>query len=194
STPWRATGLIPLDNRPLSVRTTTSQLFLASVFTEILKLPNLKVEGTGTATLSVSGPFADPLIRGKAELGASQVGDWRLDSLSVKAGYEKGKFRLVEAAGKLYDGDFKADGFLSLTGEKDAPVSLQARLKNIEAKKLAATLGISGMEGRSDAEVHIGGTLDHLSFSATNQMDLTRRIRNSLVHYLVRTYLQLKDQ
>lgn len=193
-TRWKASGLIPLDNRPLAVRTTTDQLFLSSVFTEILKIKDWKVDGEGSAILVAAGPFANPVIEGSAKLGPSHVGDYPLDSFSVKAGYEKGDFKLHEAAGKLYDGEFKANGFMSLSGEANAPVSLKAVLKNIQAKKLAATLGVSGMEGRGDVEVRVGGSLAKPSISATSQLTLNRTLRNVLVNYSVKANLQLKDE
>ena len=193
-TVWKASGIIPFDSRPLAVRTKTDQLFLSSVFTEILKLKDLKVDGTGTATLAVSGPMSNPVIQGVANLGPSHVGKGSLDSLTVNAGYEKGNVRLYKAVGKLYDGDFEANGFIPLTGEKNAPVSLRAILKNIEAQKLAADFGIDGMEGRGDVEAHYSGTRETPILSLTSQMTLTRTLRNTLFNYSVHTNLQLTEQ
>ncbi|HEY5037808.1 MAG TPA: hypothetical protein VIJ93_01905, partial [bacterium] len=191
---WSATGLIPFDNRPIAIKTTTKHLFLSSVFTELLKLKNLKVDGNGSATLVAAGPLDNPVIEGTAQLGESHVGDWQLDSLSVKAGYKKGVLRLYEANGKLYDGELTSNGFVPLTGEKSAPVSLRAILKEVEAEKVAATLGISGMKGKSDVEVHVGGTMTKPLVSATSQTTLARTLRNSTIHYSLRNTVQLRDQ
>ena len=193
-TAWRASGLIPFDGRQLAVRTTTDELFLSSVFSEILKLKTWKVDGKGSATLVASGTLANPVMQGDADLGPSHVGKWPLDSLSVKAGYENGSFKLLEAGGKLFSGDFQANGFMSLSGSMDAPVSLKALLKNIDAKKLAATLGISGMEGRGDVESFVSGTLEKPLLTAKSQWTLTRTLRNVQVNYSVAANLQRVEQ
>ena len=44
-TTWHASGFLPFDGRPLSVHTTTNQLYLSSVFDEILKLKKWKTGG-----------------------------------------------------------------------------------------------------------------------------------------------------
>ena len=193
-TVWRASGLIPFDNRPVAVRTMTDELFLSSVFSEILKLRDWEVDGKGRATLIVAGPLSDPVMQGSAQLGSSHVGKGSLDSLVVNAGYEKGNFKLYKAAGKLYDGDFEANGYMSLSGQKDAPVSLKAVLKNIEAKKLAADFGISGLEGRSDVDAQVSGTLEKPVLSAVSQMILDRTLRKTQFHYGVHTKFQMTDQ
>ncbi len=193
-TPWRASGLIPFDGRPLSVRTSTDELFLSSVFEDILKLKDMKAGGKGSATLSVAGTFSNPIIDGTAQLGPSSVGDWQLDSLSLKAGYENGQFQLKEADGQLYEGTLTANGFLALSGQPDAPVSLNVNLVNVEAEKVASTLGISGTEGRIDQEVHIGGSMEKPIISSSGQMELARTLRNTLFHYSIRNNVQMKDQ
>ncbi|HUO58241.1 MAG TPA: hypothetical protein VMV05_08700, partial [bacterium] len=190
-TEWKATGLIPLDGRPLAVRAETSELFLESVFNEILKLKNTKVDGTGKAAIKVSGPFTEPIIQGSAELGTSHVGRGQLDSLEVKAGYEKGMIKLYQADGKLYDGDFSATGFISPSGEGDAPVSLKAFFKDVNAQKVAAGLGLAETAGEINQEIHVGGTLGQPVITANGKMELKRKLGNSEIPYSIQTNLQL---
>ncbi len=154
----------------------------------------MKAGGKGSATLSVAGTFSNPIIDGTAELGPSSVGDWQLDSLSVKAGYENGQFLLKEAEGKLYEGSLTANGFLGLSGQPDAPVSLHVNLKGVEAEKVASTLGMSGYHGRIDQEFLYSGPLSNPTYSSSGQMDLTRTLRNSLFHYSITNNVQMKDQ
>ncbi len=193
-TVWKASGSLPFDGRPLQVRTSTDQLFLDSVFTDILKIKSLKTGGQGTAELSVTGTFSDPIVEGTAQLGPSNVGDWQMDAVTLKAGYENGTVRLEQADGKLYDGSLSANGFMALTGQPDAPVSLTVNLKDVEAMKVASTLGVSGASGRISQEVHLGGTPSHPIVSASGDMDLTRVLRNSVVQYSIHNSIQLSDQ
>ena len=190
-TEFKATGVIPFDGRPLSVKAGTTQLMLSSVFAEILKLKNTKVDGAGKAFLAVTGPFSNPVVQASAELGESHVGNWQLDSLAVKAGYDKGVVRLTQAEGKLYDGEFSASGFISPTDEGDAPVSLKAFLKDVGAAKVAAALGLTETEGQINQEIHVGGTLAKPVISANGKMELTRRLGDSKVPYSIQTTLQL---
>ncbi len=193
-TPWKATGVIPFDARPLAVRTSTDRLSLSGIFEDLLKIKNLKVDGLGSATLVATGFLSDPSVQGTAQLGASRVGDWELDTFSAKAGYEKGKISLFDARGKLYGGQFQANGSMSLSGEPSAPVSLTAFLRDVDMKRVATTLKITGMEGRGDVEVHRGGTVGEPVVSATSQMALNRTLRNSLLKYAIKTNLQLGNQ
>ena len=193
-TPWRASGFIPFDGRALSVQTSTDNLVLASVFEDILKLKDMKADGKGSAAFSVAGTFSNPVIDGTAQLGPSNVGSWQLDSLSVKAGYENGQFELKQAEGKLYEGSLTADGFLALSGQPDAPVSLNINLKGVEAEKVASTLGISGYQGRIDQEFLFDGPLSNPVISSSGQMELARTLRNSIFHYSIHNSIQMKDQ
>lgn len=192
-TPWRASGSLPFDGRPISVRTSTDQLLLSGVFNSVLKIKDIKADGKGTAILAVAGPISDPVVEGHAELGPSFVGPWQMDSLSVKAGYEKKTFRLYDAQGQLYDGNFSANGSMAM-GDADAPISLTAFLKNIKAKQVAAALGLPHMEGGGDVEVHLGGTLNRPTLSATSQVELIRLLRGTPFHYSIRNTAQMKDQ
>lgn len=193
-TPWTASGVLPFDSRPLAVRTSTDQLSLAGVFADILKIKDLKADGTGSAAFAVAGVLSDPILEGTAKLGPSHVGNWQLDSFSVKAGYEKERFNLYDVEGKLYDGQLQANGFIALSGEGNAPVSLSAVLTDVEAKKLASTLGVSGMDGRGNVELHLGGSINEPIVSATSQMNLTRLVQDNLLHYTIKSSLQLKNQ
>jgi len=193
-TPFQASGLIPFDGRPVSVTTSTDTLYLATLFHDVLNLQDLKVEGVGRATLTVSGDLLNPTIQGEAELGASRVGDWELDSLFLKADYADHLFQLSQITGKLYDGSLSANGMISLAAGSDEPVSLRASLQNIQTQKVAAILGISGMEGLANSDVELGGTLQEPTLSATTSMDLVRTLRGALYHYSVRNLIQLKSQ
>ncbi len=193
-TAWKASGALPFDGRPLQVRTSTDQLFLDSVFNDILKIKNLKTGGQGTAELSVTGTFSEPIVEGTAQLGPSNVGDWQMDAVSLKAGYENGTVKLEQSDGKIYGGSLNANGFYPLTGQPDAPVSLTVDLKNVEAMKVASTLGVSGTSGRISQEVHYGGTVSHPIISASGDMALTRVLRNSVVQYSIHNSIQLSDQ
>ncbi len=193
-TPWNASGTIPLDDRPLSVETRTTNLALADVFNELLKTKNWKVDGRGTATLTATGPLKDPVINGLAELGISHVGNWQMDSLVVSANYAKGVLSLVEAKGKLYSGQFSASGSTVLTGGLDAPVSLKAFLTDLDAKQAASALGWSGTEGKANQELQVSGTVAKPFVIAKGRMDLTRTLRHEVVHYSINNSAEFKDQ
>ncbi len=193
-TPWKASGLIPFDGRPMAVQTSTDQLFLASVFNSLLKMPDLKVDGTGTASFAATGPLSDPSLEGTAQIGSSHIGNLKIDSFSVKAGYGKGIFNLFDVAGKLYNGTFQSNGFISLKGSADAPITLNAVLTDLDAKTMASSFGISGMDGQGHMAIHLGGTVGEPVLSADGQVDLTRTLRDTLMHYSVKTNIQMKDQ
>jgi len=193
-TTWKASGLMPFDGRPMALRTSTDQLQLSDIFQTLLKLPDVKVDGTGSASFVATGPISDPSLEGTAQIGASHIGNLQLDSFAVKAGYEKGIFNLFDVAGKLYAGQFDANGFISLTGNADAPITLNAVLSNLDAKQLALSFGLNGMDGQGNFEVHLGGTIGEPVLSADSQIDLTRTLRDQLVHYFVKANLVLKDQ
>lgn len=193
-TPWQASGMIPFDGRPMAVRTSTDQLYLASVFDSLFKTPDLKVDGTGSASFVATGPLSDPSLEGTAQIGPSHIGNLKIDSFSVKAGYGKGIFNLFEVTGKLYNGTFKSNGFISLNGPADAPVTLNAVLTDLDAKMLASSFGISGMDGQGHVAIHLGGTVGEPALSVDGQVDLTRTLRDTLMHYSVKTNIQMKDQ
>ena len=193
-TAWKASGLMPFDGRPMALRTSTDQLQLSDIFLNLLKLPNVKVDGTGTASFAATGPISDPSVEGTAQIGTSHIGNLQLDSFAVKAGYEKGIFNLFDVAGKLYAGQFDANGFISLTGKADAPITLNAVLSNLDAKQLALSFGLNGMDGQGNFEIHLGGSVGEPVLSADSQIVLDRTLRSQLVHYYLKTNILLKDQ
>ncbi len=193
-TAWKASGLMPFDGRPMALRTSTDQLQLSDVFQNLLKLQDVKVDGTGTASFAATGPLSDPAVEGTAQIGTSHIGDLKLDSFSVKAGYEKGIFNLFDVAGKLYAGQFDANGFISLTGNVDAPITLNAVLSNLDAKQLALSFGVNGMDGQGNFEIHLGGSVGEPVLSADSQVTLDRTLQDKLVHYFVKANLLLKNQ
>ena len=67
-TAWQASGVIPFDGRPVSITTSTDALYLATLFTDVLKLKDLKTDGVGQAAMTVTGNLLDPTIQGSAEL------------------------------------------------------------------------------------------------------------------------------
>ena len=146
----------------------------------------------GSAALDVTGSFSEPIVEGTAQLGPSSVEDWQLDSLSIKAGYGKGVVQLFEAAGKLYDGEFSADGFMPISGDPAAPVSLRVVLKNVDAKKIKGVFGLSGLQGNS--EIHVGGSLDKPVISSDSQLVLKRSLHNNIFEYSIHNMVEMKDQ
>ncbi len=192
-TQWKAAGLVPLDGRPLSVHSSTDQLYLSTVINDIFKLNQIKTEGTGSATLSVTGPLQDPVVTGNASLGASKLNQWPVDSFEVKGHFEKQILYFESVEGKLMGGSFTADGLISLLNQPDAPVSLRVNLVDVAANKAASILGISQTQGTINEELHYGGTREKYVFSTTGEMDLTRTLRDSVVQYRIRHSAQLKD-
>ncbi|HTA76846.1 MAG TPA: hypothetical protein VK791_06805, partial [bacterium] len=172
----------------------TDQLLLTDVFGSFIKLPDLKVDGMGSASFVATGTLADPSVEGTAQIGTSHIGNLQVDSFSVKAGYEKGIFNLFDVAGKLYSGEFTANGFISLNGKADAPITLNSVLSGLDAKKLAASFGVNGMEGQGDFAIHLGGSIGEPVLSTDGQLTLDRTIQGLLTHYFVKTNLVLKDQ
>ncbi|HXL73449.1 MAG TPA: hypothetical protein VN963_07495, partial [bacterium] len=57
-TAWKASGLMPFDGRPMALRTSTDQLQLSDIFQTLLKLPDVKVDGTGTASFVATGSIS----------------------------------------------------------------------------------------------------------------------------------------
>jgi hypothetical protein len=193
-TAWKASGLMPFDGRPMALRTSTDQLQLSDVFQSLLKLSDVKVDGTGTASFAATGPISNPSVEGTAQIGTSHIGNLQLDSFAVKAGYENGIFNLFDVAGKLYAGDFDANGFISLTGNADAPITLNAVLSNLDARQLALSFGVNGMDGQGNFEIHLGGSVGEPVLSADSQVTLDRTLQDKLVHYFVKTNLVLANQ
>jgi hypothetical protein len=191
-TPWKATGFIPLDNRPLAVQTSTDHFLLNGLFTDIFKLKNFKADGNGSAAVTITGTLQNPLMTGQALLGPSRLGNLQLDSMNVEGGYQNGNFNLEKAEGGLYDGHLSAKGVVGLTGAADAPVSLSADLTQINAKKLASSFGMEGLEGQANARVRAAGTWADPVFSVTNDMQLTRTVKNASVTYAIQNNVQLK--
>ncbi len=192
-TAWQASGVIPFDGRPVSLTTSTDALYLTTLINDVLQLKDLKTDGVGQAAMTVTGQFLNPTIQGSAELGTSHVGDWQLDSLALSANYDKGVFQLTQITGKLYDGTLNASGQVLLNGASE-PVSLKATLENVQAKKVAAILGLNGLEGTTNAQVAVSGTLQEPIFSSNASLDLVRTLRNTLYHYSITNQIQLKDQ
>jgi autotransporter translocation and assembly factor TamB len=192
-TPWQASGVIPFDGRPVSLTTSTDSLYLSTLVNDVLKMKDLKTDGVGQAALTVTGNFLNPTIQGEADLGTSHVGDWQLDALGIQAHYEKGLFQLTQITGRLYEGTLNASGQV-LLGAGQEPVSLHASLQNVQAKKVAAILGFNGLEGLTNAEVNLGGTLQEPVMSSNVTMDLVRTLRKTLYHYSIKNDIQLKDQ
>ncbi|HVM32556.1 MAG TPA: hypothetical protein VMU88_05435, partial [bacterium] len=190
-TPWQASGVIPFDGRPVSLTTSSDSLYLATLFNDVLRMKDLPVQGTGRAALTVTGSLSSPLMQGSAELGPSQVGAWKLDSLALAGRYVDGALELSQIEGRLYGGSLNGGGQIRL-GEGQ-PVSLHTTLERVQAKEVAATLGMNGLEGVLDAEVNLGGTLQKPVFTSTSSMDLVRSLRNTLHHYSVKNDIQLKD-
>jgi len=193
-TSWKASGLMPFDGRPMAMKTSTDQLMLADVFQTLIKLPDLKVDGTGTASFAATGTLSDPSLEGTAQISTSHIGQLQLDSFSVKAGYEKGVFNLFDVVGKLYAGQFQANGFITLAGKDSAPITLNAVLSGLDAKKLASSFGVNGMDGQGNFDIHLGGTVGEPVLSADSQITLDRTLQDQMVHYFVKANLLLKDQ
>ncbi|HJT23973.1 MAG TPA: DUF748 domain-containing protein, partial [bacterium] len=154
-TQWKASGLVPLDGRPLSVKSSTDQLYLASVLNDVLKLNQIKAEGVGSASLAVSGPLQAPVVTASAKLGASKVNQWPVDSFEVKGRFENQILYFESASGKLMGGTFTADGLASLLDQPDAPVSLRVNLVDVQASQAASILGISQTHGTINREFRI---------------------------------------
>src|SRR5579871_2383591 len=142
-TPWKATGFVPLDGRPLSVKASTNQLYLSTVLNDILKLNQVKSEGTGSASLVVSGPLEAPIVAATAKLGPSKLNQWPVDSFEIKGRFENQILYFESAWGKLMGGSFTADGLTSVLDQPGAPVSLRVNLVDVQASQAASILGIS---------------------------------------------------
>lgn len=192
-TQWKATGFVPLDGRPLSVKASTDQLYLSTVLNDILKLNQVKTEGTGSASLVVSGPLQAPIVAATAKLGPSKINEWPVDSFEIKGRFEDQVLYVESAWGKLMGGSFTADGLASVLDQPSSPVSLRVNLVDVEASQAASILGISETQGTMSEEFQVGGTREKYTLSTSGQMDLTRTLRDSVVHYLIRHSVQLKD-
>ena len=195
-TRWQASGFVPLDGRPLSVRSSTDKLYLATVMGDILKLDQVHCEGSGTADLVVSGPLLNPVVTGSAQLGPSKVNQWPLNSLAIKGHFENQVLYFDSAKGKLLGGAFAGNGFSSILDRPDAPVSLRVKLSGVDAQQVATALGISQTQGKIDQELRFGGTRSTFltSLSSTGQMDLTRQLRGSEIHYVFQNKAEYKNQ
>ncbi|HET9870633.1 MAG TPA: DUF748 domain-containing protein, partial [bacterium] len=192
-TSFQASGVIPFDGLPVSLAVSSDSLYLSTLVGDVLHLKNLKSDGVGRADLTVRGSLSDPVLQGSAELGTSHLGDWRLDSLALSAQYAHGVFQLTQVTGRLYDGILTASGQV-LVGPGQEPVSLQATLEKVQAKPVAALLGLKGMEGTTDAHMELSGTLQEPQFSSNVSMDLVRTLRKTLYHYSIQNDVQLKDK
>ncbi|HVZ81818.1 MAG TPA: translocation/assembly module TamB domain-containing protein [bacterium] len=194
ATPWKATGLIPMDGRPLAARAVSDHLAASTILEDLLKVKAGKVEGsTGSANLLVSGALADPSVSGSARLGPTTVAGWPLESLSVHGKFEQQTLKFDSISGKLMGGSLSGNGFISLADQPDAPVSLSGRLVDLDAGQAAGILGISQTQGRINADIRYYGPRDRTTLSSTSQLEIFRTLRNTPFHYSIRNNVQWKD-
>lgn len=194
TTPWKASGFVPLDGRPLAARATTDQLSASTVLQDILKAKVGKVEGAGgSANLLVSGGLNDPVVSGTAKLGPTTINGWPLEALAVKGRYQGKILSFDSIDGKLLGGTLSGGGFVSLDDAPNAPVSLQGKLADVDAEQAAGLFGISQTTGKINEEIRYAGPRNDAVLVSTGHLEILRTLRGTPFHYSITHNVQWKD-